>query len=79
MASVRALLAQEDPPIEDAAALRAAVESLTASMTQIGQQVYEKQQAEGGADAPPPAEDAGEAAPDAGGDDDTVEGEFREV
>ena len=79
IASVRALLAQEDPPIEDAAALRAAVESLTASMTQIGQQVYEKQQAEGGADAPPPAEDAGEAAPDAGGDDDTVEGEFREV
>ncbi|MDA0798526.1 MAG: molecular chaperone DnaK [Chloroflexi bacterium] len=78
IASVRALLAQ-DPPIEDAAALRAAVESLTASLTQIGQQVYEKQQAEGGADAPPTAEDGGEAAPDAGGDDDTVEGEFREV
>ncbi len=78
IASVRALLAQ-DPPIEDAAALRAAVESLTASLTQIGQQVYEKQQAEGGADAPPTAEDDGEAAPDAGGDDDTVEGEFREV
>ena len=80
IASVRALLAQ-DPPIEDAAALRAAVESLTASLTQIGQQVYEQQQAEGGADSSPTAEDAGEAGPDAGGDDndDTVEGEFREV
>lgn len=80
IASVRAILAQ-DPPREDAAAMRAAVESLTATLTQIGQQVYEQQQAEGGADAPPSSGDAGDA--DAGGSteegDDTVEGEYREV
>jgi molecular chaperone DnaK len=81
IASLRALLAQ-DPPSEDAAAMRAAVESLTATLTQIGQQVYEQQQAEGGDDAPTADGEASEAAPE--GDapnegDDTVEGEFREV
>jgi molecular chaperone DnaK len=88
IASVRAILAQ-DPPSEDAAAMRAAVETLNATLTQIGQQVYEQQQADGGADAggEPTAdgEASGEAAADGestseGGEgDDTVEGEFREV
>jgi molecular chaperone DnaK len=81
IASVRALLAQE-PPNDDAAAMRAAVESLTATLTQIGQQVYEQQQAEANADAPPTDGEAGEATPDgSSGDegDDTVEGEYREV
>jgi molecular chaperone DnaK len=81
IASVRALLTQE-PPSDDAAAMRAAVESLTATLTQIGQQVYEQQQAEASADAPPTDGEAGEATPDgSSGDegDDTVEGEYREV
>lgn len=73
IASVRSLLA-EDPPTEDAAAMRASVETLSATLTQIGQQVYEQQQAEGAASEPPSADDAGETPPD-----DTVEGEFREV
>ena len=73
IASVRSLLT-EDPPTEDAAAMRASVETLSATLTQIGQQVYEQQQAEGAASEPPSADDTGETPPD-----DTVEGEFREV
>ena len=78
IASLRALLAEE-PLTEDAAALRAAVEALMVTLTQIGQQVYEQQQAEGAADSSPTAEgEESEPAPDASSDD-TVEGEFREV
>jgi molecular chaperone DnaK len=73
IASVRSLLT-EDPPTEDAAAMRASVETLLATLTQIGQQIYEQQQAEGAASEPPSADDTGETPPD-----DTVEGEFREV
>jgi molecular chaperone DnaK len=67
---------------EDTAAIRAAIETLTASLSKIGQQVYAQQQAEGaagggGGDAAAPTED-GDSSPDAG-DDDTVEGEYREV
>ena len=78
IANVRSLITSED-----SAAIRAAIETLTATLTQIGQQVYEQSQAEAGGGDDPPAEegDAGEAASadasEEGGD--TVEGEFREV
>jgi len=78
IANVRSLITSED-----SAAIRAAIESLAATLTEIGQQVYEQSQAEAGGGDDPPAEggDAGEAASaDASEEgDDTVEGEFREV
>jgi len=78
IANVRSLITSED-----SVAIRAAVETLTATLTKIGQQVYEQSQAEAGGGDNPPAEegDAGEAASaDASEEgDDTVEGEFREV
>ena len=78
IANVRSLITSED-----SVAIRAAVETLTATLTKIGQQVYEQSQAEAGGGDDPPAEegDAGEAASaDASEEgDDTVEGEFREV
>ena len=70
---------------EDAGAIRAAVDSLTQSLTKIGQAVYAAQQA---ADSEPPADASSEGTDEtppegegkAGGeDDDTVEGEYREV
>ena len=68
ISDVRALLTSED-----AAAIRSAVDELTASVAKIGEQVYASQQQ----DVPPgddPPTDAG------GGDgDDTVEGQYREV
>ncbi len=80
IASVRALVTGETPS-EDAAAIRAAVESLTAALTKIGQQVYEQQQAESATAEEPAGEDACDAPPTEGGDDndETVEGEYREV
>ncbi|MDA1036448.1 MAG: Hsp70 family protein, partial [Chloroflexi bacterium] len=78
--SVKALMNPESPS-EDAAAIRAAVEALTAALTQIGQQVYEQAQAEGATAEDPSSEGAGDTPPTEGGDDtdETVEGEFREV
>ena len=68
ISDVRALLTSED-----SAAIRSAVDELTASVAKIGEQVYASQQQ----DVPPgdePPTDAG------GGDgDDTVEGQYREV
>ena len=68
ISDVRALLISED-----SAAIRSAVDELTASVAKIGEQVYASQQQ----DVPPgdePPTDAG------GGDgDDTVEGQYREV
>ncbi|MEE8518240.1 MAG: molecular chaperone DnaK [Dehalococcoidia bacterium] len=69
---------------EDSAAIRTALEALTASLTKIGEQVYASQQAE---TAPPDADADGPGdTPEDGGeegeskdDDETVEGEFREV
>ena len=84
IASVRAMLAGESPS-EDTAAIRAAVESLTASLTQIGTQVYEQQQAESApADDATGGEEGDASTTEGGGDggedgDDTVEGEYREV
>mgnify|MGYP001157354268 CR=1 FL=1 len=78
IANVRSLITSED-----SVAIRAAVDTLMATLTKIGQQVYEQSQAEAGGGDDPPAEegDAGEAASadasEEGGD--TVEGEFREV
>jgi molecular chaperone DnaK len=73
IASLRLILAQ-DPPSEDAAAMRASVDALSATLTQIGQQVYEQEQAEGAASESPSNDDTGETPPD-----ESVEGEFREV
>ena len=82
IANVRSLLTSEDP-----ATIRAAAEALTQSLTKIGEAVYAAQQAagadaEGAADASPEA--PGDTPPESGdgegnGDDDTVEGEYREV
>jgi len=83
IAAVRGLLDGED-----AAAIRSAVEALSASLSKIGEQVYAQQQAEAAADGPEGAEGADEAAPSDGEDNDSsdgddgdeaVEGEFREV
>jgi molecular chaperone DnaK len=64
---------------EDSAAIRSAVELLTASVAKIGEQVYASQQAEGGEQPPDePPTDASEGGSDGNGDD-TVEGEYREV
>ncbi len=69
ISDVRALLTSED-----SAAIRSAVDELTASVAKIGEQVYASQQQ----DVPPPG---GEPPTDAGGGDgdDTVEGQYREV
>jgi len=78
IANVRSLITSED-----SAAIRAGIETLTATLTQIGQHVYEQSQAEAGGGDDPPAEegDAGEAASADASEEgsDTVEGEFREV
>ena len=68
ISDVRALLTSED-----SAAIRSAVDELTASVAKIGEQVYASQQQ----DVPPgdePPTDAG-----SGDGDDTVEGQYREV
>ena len=57
---------------DDAARIRAAVEQLTAAVTKIGQAAYAQQ--EQGDEPPASADDAS-----AGGDADTVEGEYREM
>jgi molecular chaperone DnaK len=85
IAAVRGLLDGEDP-----AAIRSAVEVLSASLSKIGEQVYAQQQAEAAAGGAEGAEGADETTPTggdgAGGEsgesddgNDTVEGEFREV
>ena len=86
VANVRSLATSEDP-----AAIRTALEALTASLTKIGEQVYANQPADAG-EGEATAEGADDATGDDGGeggndgegggkdeDDDTVEGEFREV
>ena len=77
----RTSVADPESPSEDAAAIRTAVEALTTALTQIGQQVYEQQQAEGASAGDPTSEDAAGEPPTEGGEDndETVEGEFREV
>ena len=83
IAAVRGLLGGED-----AAAIRSAVEVLSASLSKIGEQVYAQQQAEAAAGGTEGAEGGDEAAPSDGDGgesserddgDETVEGEFREV
>jgi molecular chaperone DnaK len=76
IANVRSLITSED-----ATAIRGSIETLTATLTQIGQQVYEQGQADAGGDEPPAdGGEAGEASDGASEEgDDTVEGEFREV
>ena len=67
---------------EDSAAIRAAVEALTASLTKIGEQVYSQQQTDASASDPEEPADGtppGEGGAEAGDGDDTVEGEYREV
>jgi len=54
--------------------MQASLETLMASLSQIGQQVYEQQQAEEASSEPPSNDDT-----DTPPVDDTVEGEFREV
>ncbi|MXY59290.1 MAG: Hsp70 family protein, partial [Chloroflexi bacterium] len=76
IADVRSVLAQEDA---DAPSLQAATQALSAAVQKIGEAVYARQQAEaasasGPDDAPPSDEGPGDA-----GDDDTIEGEYREV
>ena len=76
IADVRSVLAQEDA---DAASLQAATQALSAAVQKIGEAVYARQQAEaasasGPDDTPPSDESPGDA-----GDDDTIEGEYREV
>ena len=76
IADVRSVLAREDA---DVPSLNAAVEALNASLQKIGEAVYAQQQAEASAasaDAPDdaPPSDGGPA-----GDDDAIEGEYREV
>ena len=63
------------------AAIRTAVDALTAALTQVGQQIYEKQQAEAATAEEPASEEVGDEPSTEGGDDtdETVEGEFREV
>ena len=60
----------------DIDALRRATEELSEAMQKIGAAVYQQQPPPPGGEAPP-----GEEAPpgDGGGDEGTVEGEFREV
>jgi len=78
--SVKDLMNAESPS-EDTASIRAAVEALTTAMTQIGQQIYEQQQAEDANAGDSGSEDVGDEPPSEGGEgnDETVEGEFREV
>ena len=68
---------------EDAAAIRAAAEALTQALTKIGEAVYAAQQAtdaEAAADASPEeTADAPSEGGSDGDDDDTVEGEYRDV
>ena len=75
IADVRSVLAREDA---DVPSLNAAVEALNASLQKIGEAVYARQQSEAAAsgDAPDdtPPSDGGTA-----GDDNTIEGEYREV
>ena len=78
VADVRSALAREDA---DAAALTAATAALGAAVQKIGEAVYAQRQADAAsADAPPDAEapDGGDGAsgPD---DENTIEGEYREV
>jgi molecular chaperone DnaK len=80
VANVRSQLTSEDP-----GAIRVAVEALTQLLTKIGEAVYAAQQAAGSeASADAPSEEPGETPSEGEGeagseDDDTVEGEYREV
>ena len=71
IAEVREVLGREDA---DTAALRAATEALEQSVQKIGAAVYARQQAGAASDAETTDPDG--AAP---GEDDTIEGEYREV
>ena len=68
---------------EDAAAIRAAADALTQALTKIGEAVYAAQQAtdgEAAADASPEeTDDTPSESGSNGDDDDTVEGEYRDV
>ncbi len=75
IADVRSVLAREDA---DVPSLNAAVEALNASLQKIGQAVYAQQQAEAAASADSP-DDAPPSDSGPAGDDDTIEGEYREV
>ena len=68
ISDVRALLTSED-----SAAIRSAIDELTASVAKIGEQVYASQQQ----DVPPGDEPPTDAGSSDG--DDTVEGQYREV
>jgi molecular chaperone DnaK len=65
---------------DDVAAINAASQALNETMQKIGQAVYSQQPPppEGEAPPPPPEGEAGEG-PKGGDDEDTVEGEFKEV
>ncbi|MCI0888928.1 MAG: Hsp70 family protein, partial [Chloroflexi bacterium] len=68
---------------EDAATIRAAAEALTQALTKIGEAVYAAQQATDGEAAADASPEETADAPSEGGsdgdDDDTVEGEYRDV
>ncbi len=72
IAALRAALAAEGT---ETAPIQSALDDLNATLMKVGERVYGQQQggdaAPGASGAPPP--------PDGDGDDDTVEGEFREV
>ncbi len=63
---------------DDTEAIKKATEELNATMQKIGTAVYQQQQPPPGGEAPPPPPEGGEG--ENGGDDEnTVEGEFKEV
>jgi molecular chaperone DnaK len=65
---------------DDVAAINAASQALNETMQKIGQAIYSQQQPPPGGEAPPPPPDGEAGEGGKGGDDeDTVEGEFKEV
>ena len=66
---------------DDTEAIKKATEELNATMQKIGQAVYQAQQPPPGDEAPPPPPEGGEGGEGGNGVDDenTVEGEFKEV
>jgi molecular chaperone DnaK len=63
---------------EDVGAIKKATEELNATMQKIGTAVYQQQQPPPGGEAPPPPPEGGEGG-EGGDDENTVEGEFKEV
>ncbi len=76
IADVRSVLAREDA---DVPSLNAAVEALNASLQKIGEAVYARQQAEAVAESDDAPDDAPPSDSGPAGDDDAIEGEYREV